>query len=120
MRHLHIVTAKIKPSIYALIQDGSKHYEIRNESFQGAQAICYVSADSGRTLGIHMLGPELTLGRDTDDLALQQLSGLDRRSYLSMFPKALIPTQPVLYAAGIGKPINDIMSVINPQHHGTA
>lgn len=51
MKSITIATAKIKPEIYQLIENGEKHYEARSESFENADVIRYVSSKTGRQLG---------------------------------------------------------------------
>lgn len=86
MRATTIITAKIEPSIYKLIEQGKKHYEVRDESFHQAKAIQYVDAETGKVLGMYWLGPEDDFDR-THDPFIQSLSGVDDRTFHRLFPK---------------------------------
>ena len=88
MRATTIITAKIEPGIYKLIEQGSKHYEVRDESFHQAKAIRYVDAETGEMLGLHWLGPEDDFGRTHDPL-IQSLSGVDDRTFHRLFPETV-------------------------------
>ncbi|GAA6124206.1 hypothetical protein BPY_23140 [Bifidobacterium psychraerophilum] len=72
MNMTRIITAKIQPDIYTLIEDGVKHFEVRNESFEGADIIHYVSSETGETLGFYETDGSQSVisGQDRDLLAL--------------------------------------------------
>lgn len=86
MRAMTIITAKIRPNIYKLIEQGRKRYEIRDEGFHQADAIRYVDAETGKVLGVYWLGPEDDFDRTHDPL-MQSLSGVDDRTFRRLFPK---------------------------------
>ena len=54
MKHIRIVAAKIRPEIFQLITTGQKRFEVRNEDFEQATVIQYISTDeSHQTLGFY-------------------------------------------------------------------
>ena len=86
MKTMTIITAKIKPSIYKLIEQGRKLYEIRDEGFHQADAIRYVDAETGKVLGVYWLGPEDDFDRTHDPL-MQSMAGVDDSTFCRLFPK---------------------------------
>lgn len=88
MRAMTIITAKIKPNIYKLIEQGRKRYEIRDEGFHQADAIRYVDAETGKVLGVYQLGPDDDFDR-THDQFIQSLSGVDDDTFHRLFPKTV-------------------------------
>lgn len=86
MNTVTVVTARIEPGIYKLIEQGRKHYEVRDGSFQHAEAIRYVDAETGKVLGVYWLGPEDDFDRTHDPL-VQNLSGVDGDTFHRLFPK---------------------------------
>lgn len=96
MKATTIITAKIKPDIYRLIEQGRKHYEIRSEGFHQACAIRYVNAETGEVLGVYWLGPEGEFDR-THDPSIQSMAGVDDDTFHRLFPR----TEDCLYVARI-------------------
>lgn len=88
MKTTTIITAKIKPDIFRLIEQGRKRYEVRDESFHQADAIRYVDAETGKVLGVYRLGPEDDFDRTHDPL-VQSLSGVDDDTFHRLFPKTV-------------------------------
>ena len=113
MKATTIITAKIRPDIYQLIKQGNKQYEVRDESFQGAETIRYIRADDSKLLGIYRLGPEDALDRTHDNL-LQALAGVSLEMFDGLFPrtetKFCITCNGVktLYVAHIGKHLESV------------
>jgi hypothetical protein len=56
MRDTKIITAKIDPGIYGLIEKGTKTLEVRDATFGDADIIHYVSSQTGNHLGFWQLG----------------------------------------------------------------
>lgn len=54
MKTVKIITAKIEPDIYKRIEQGTKHYEMRDAWFDG-DVIRYVDTKTGKALGIWKL-----------------------------------------------------------------
>jgi hypothetical protein len=53
MRMTRIITAKIQPDIFKLIESGVKRFEVRSEDFNNASIIRYRSSETGETLGYY-------------------------------------------------------------------
>ena len=110
MKFLSVVTVRIEPDIFALIDNGIKRFEVRLESFQHADIIRYQSADaSRRTLPgmnglwdypLFRLGPEHSFARDSDPF-VRSLAGVDERTFARLFPIGAGTGR--LYVARIGE-----------------
>lgn len=105
MKAITIITARIEPGIYRLIEQGRKRYEVRDESFQHADAIRYMDAETGELLGVYWLGPEGEFDR-THDPITQSMAGVDDDTFHRLFPR----TEDCLYVARIRSctSLNDI------------
>lgn len=86
MKTTTIITAKIEPDIYKMIDEGRKNYEVRDESFQNADVIRYVDNTNGKVLGMYWLGPESVFDYSPDQFMLS-LFGIDDDRFHRLFPK---------------------------------
>lgn len=89
MRTTTIITAKIERSIFTLIDQGTKQFEVRNESFQDSNYIQYIDTATGCELGIYQLSRTYSLIQTARiparDFALAA-SGVDRKTFDRLFP----------------------------------
>lgn len=109
MKFTRIITAKIEPDIYQLIEQGKKHYEIRDEDFDHADAIRYVSSADGRLLGMYALGLARTHLRDeSTDQWLIEASGLGRAQFDKLFGQRQFKQIQFLYSAEIGRKLDNL------------
>lgn len=59
MKRTVFITAKLQDNYFELIKNGTKKYEVRDESFIDAQVIRYISSSSGNELGFFFLGKKI-------------------------------------------------------------
>lgn len=110
MKFTNVVTAKIKPNIYTLIERGVKQWEVRDESFQNADVIRYVDAESGSVLGSYRLGEKFALPREWDSIT-RYLAEVDWSTFYELFAPAddgmgIDDGPEMLYAVQIGRQLD--------------
>lgn len=98
MNAITIINAKIRDNFYPLIAKGIKQYEVRDQSFEHAQYIRYISASSGKQLGIWSLENTFQL-HSSDRERLQQLADIPSEIVDELFPPQ---KKTILYVAKIG------------------
>ena len=86
MKKTTIITAKILAHYAELIEQGVKHYEVRSEPLDGADAILLVSSETGKSLGMYEVRKTQCLTRDEDDRAMG-LAKTTPEEFFSLFPK---------------------------------
>ena len=103
MKRTVIVTVKIRPDFYQLIENGTKKYEVRTESFGDAQAIVFLDAATGRRLGMRRVLGSRQYHREDDERVLE-LSGISRQDFRDLFPPETNGGSPSLWVARLGQP----------------
>ena len=105
MRKIVIVVAKMRDCFFDLIRSGAKRYEVRDEPFEGAQAILYVRPEDGKELGLYRIKDVFKLPR-SEDARLVRLSGISEDEFYELFPSVADEGPAELWVARIGEPIN--------------
>ncbi|MCI1637459.1 MAG: hypothetical protein LKI30_05080 [Bifidobacterium crudilactis] len=108
MKHIRIVAAKIRPEIFQLITTGQKRFEVRNEDFEQATVIQYISTDeSHETLGFYEIN------------RASEIKTADREllSFIASVPKSIIRDLSLgglrhTYVANIGDRIDNIQDYL--------
>lgn len=85
MKKTTLLTAHIKAAYFSLILEGKKHFEIRDTSPAGAEAIIFLDDNSGSYLGAYRIVDILELRRSDDKKAVK-LSGISRDQFYRLFP----------------------------------
>lgn len=104
MKRTVIITAKMRDEYYRLIEEGIKQYEVRSESFSDAQIIHYVSATSGRSLGMYTLVDTFPLPRQNEQ-QLRKYAAIPSSDFDAIFPLPDCGGAPVLWVARLGAKI---------------
>jgi hypothetical protein len=86
-----------------LVRMGRKRYEVRSEPFGDAQAIRYVSAESGRELGVYRLGRIFSVDQG-DKERLIRYAGIPGGEFDQLFPSRRGNGPERLWVAEIGAP----------------
>lgn len=104
MKTIKIITAKIKEDIFDKVRSGEKRFELRNETFEHADVIRYVSDKlPNRFLGMYYISGEQVQENNEESLGFNMgLACVDSAEFSRMFPKYSFPT---LYSVAIGKPV---------------
>jgi hypothetical protein len=108
MKHIRIVAAKIRPEIFQLITTGQKRFEVRNEDFEEATVIQYLSTDeSHETLGFYEIN------------RASEIETVDREllSLIASVPESIIRELSLgglrhTYVANIGNRIDNIQDYL--------
>lgn len=107
MKLTSIITAKIEPEIYKKILTWTKRFEVRDESFQNADFIRYVNANSENgaeeVFGIYRIKGEIFLPSNARSIA-QEISAVDEETFDRLFPTE----DYVFYVAELGEPITEL------------
>jgi hypothetical protein len=109
MRLTRIITAKVKPGIYRLIESGEKTLEVRDDSYQGADAIRYVNCVNGRYLGTYRIDAVSSLPMDCqiDREIAMNAARVGRQEFDRLFPAENFPPGHPVEVALIGERIDD-------------
>ena len=67
-----VATLKIRPSIFNLIRNGIKEYEIRDSSLEGVDVICYLDSETGAFLGSFIVGDVECVDRVADQRTIER------------------------------------------------
>lgn len=109
MKFTEIVTAKIRPCIFTLIDSGRKRFEVRSDDFEDASVIDasvihYVSSETGETLGYYEIARQSELHTTSIPL-LALIAGVSEEEIEDLgLPNPLSN----VYIAEIGDRIDDI------------
>lgn len=101
MRTTIIITAKIRDEFMELIRERRKKYEIREEPFNGAQAIRYVSSRDGRELGVYRIVDTFEIPRSQKDSVIE-ISAIGTQQFRSLFPDHDDDDKQSLWVAHLG------------------
>ncbi|WP_018142384.1 hypothetical protein [Alloscardovia criceti] len=101
MKSLTIITAKIHDDIYERIVSGEKKYEVRNDDFNNASIIRYISARTGEQLGLWIIKETFT-AMSTDRINLSRYASVNEKQLNTLFPQ--LPKRN-LHIALLGKQI---------------
>lgn len=104
MKFTEIVTAKIKPGIFTLIESGRKRFEVRSESFEDASVIHYVSSENGETLGYYEIARQGGIHTTSVPL-LSLVAGVSEEEIADL---GWTNSLSIVYIAEIGDRIDDI------------
>lgn len=80
-----VATLKIRPSIFNLIRNGIKEYEIRDSSLEGVDVICYLDSETGAFLGSFAVGDVECVDRGADQRTIER-SGVNVETFYDLFP----------------------------------
>lgn len=105
-----IATLKIRPSIFKLIRNGIKEYEIRDSSLEGVDVICYLDSETGAFLGSFVVGDVECVDRSADQQTILS-SGVDADTFYDLFPPISAGGPIVLWIAKLQNPV-DINAVL--------
>lgn len=109
MRNIGIIIAKIEPDIYQRILEGSKTCEVRDEPFDYAEAIRYISSEDGSLLGVHRIGGEERIPRlQHTERLLRSLAGVGDETFDRLFPNRTPSHAQYLYVADIGERLDSV------------
>lgn len=100
MRRTTIITAKLRDEFLPSILNGSKRYEVRDEPFGDAQAIRYISATSGKDLGLFSLGDRFPVDR-SEEGRLVGLAAIPEERFRELFPDIANGGPEILWVAEI-------------------
>lgn len=84
-----------------LIREGRKKYEIRQEPFNGAHAIRYVSSRDGRELGVYRIIDTFEIPRSQKD-SIIEISAIGAQRFHSLFPDRDDDDRQSLWIAHLG------------------
>ncbi len=101
MRNTIIITAKIQDEFMELILEGRKKHEIREEPFNGAQAIRYVSSRDGRELGVYRIIDTFEIPRSRKESVIG-ISAIGAQQFHSLFPDRDDDDRQSLWIAQLG------------------
>lgn len=107
-----VATLKIRPSIFDLIRNGIKEYEIRDSSLEGVDIICYLDSETGAFLGSFAVGGVECVGRSADQNTIER-SGVNAETFYDLFPPVSLEGPEVLWIAKLQGPvdINDALGI---------
>lgn len=107
-----VATLKIRPSIFDLIRNGVKEYEIRDSSLEGVDVICYLDSETGAFLGSFTVDEVERVDRSTDQQTIE-CSGVDVDTFYELFPPASVGGPDALWVAKLQNPvdINDALGI---------
>lgn len=105
MKTTIIITAKIQDEIMELIREGRKRYEIRDEPFNDAQAIRYVSSRDGRELGMYRITDTFDIPRSQKDSVIE-ISAVGAPQFHRLFPNRNDDDKQRLWIAHLGTKTN--------------
>lgn len=107
-----VATLKIRPSIFDLIRNGTKEYEIRDSSLEGVDIICYLDSETGAFLGSFTVDGVERVGRSADQKTIER-SGVDVDTFFELFPPVSVGGPDALWVAKLQKPvdINDALGI---------
>lgn len=107
-----VATLKIRPSIFDLIRDGIKEYEIRDSSLEGVDIICYLDSETGAFLGSFAVGRVECVGRSADQKTIER-SGVNADIFYELFPSVSVGGPEALWVARLQNPvdINDALGI---------
>ncbi|MCI1934699.1 MAG: hypothetical protein LKJ31_06325 [Atopobiaceae bacterium] len=105
MKKTIIISAKIEDEFMSSIKNGIKRYEIRDSSFENADAISYFSSNSGNYLGTYKIIDTFKLDRDHDYEAIK-LSAVTVEQFYYLFPTLADRGPHILWVAKLGNPIS--------------
>lgn len=100
-----VATLKIRPSIFNLIRNGIKEYEIRDSSLEGVDVICYLDSETGAFLGSFAVGDVDCVDRGVDQQTIVS-SGVNADTFYDLFPPVSAGGPKVLWVAKLQKPID--------------
>ncbi|MBR3315598.1 MAG: hypothetical protein IKG18_15835 [Atopobiaceae bacterium] len=101
MKKTTIITAKILDHYADLIARGVKHYEVRKDSLDGADAIHLISAESGAAIGTYRVIRTLCFTRDEDEKVMA-LAQTTPDQFYALFPRQCDGGPDHLWAAELG------------------
>lgn len=102
MKKTTIITAKILDYYADLINRGVKRYEVRSDSLDGADAICLISAETGRYLGTYEVLSTICFTRDADE-EVMRIAQTTPEQFYGLFPRPSEGGPINLWAAELGK-----------------
>lgn len=107
-----VATLKIRPSIFNLIRNGIKEYEIRDSSLEGVDVICYLDSETGAFLGSFIVGDVERVDRGADQRTIER-SGVNVETFYDLFPPVSVGGPEVLWVAKLQRPvdINDALGI---------
>lgn len=100
MRTTIIITSRSKDEFMELIP-GAKKHEIREEPFNGAQAIRYVSSRDGRELGVYRIIDTFEIPRSRKESVIG-ISAIGAQQFHSLFPDRDDDDRQSLWIAQLG------------------
>lgn len=111
MRTTIIITAKIQDEFMELILEGRKKHEIREEPFNGAQAIRYVSSRDGRELGVYRIIDTFEIPRSRKESVIG-ISAIGEQRFHSLFPDRDDDDRQSLWIAqlGVATTVDELLS----------
>lgn len=105
MKRTVIITAKIADEYAKLILSGEKHYEVRDSSLEGADAIHFESSSTGIDLGTYRLLSCFAVDRDKDPISRKYSMAPDDQ-FDELFPPVTSGGPATLWVARLGERIN--------------
>lgn len=107
-----VATLKIRPSIFDLIRNGIKEYEIRDSSLEGVDIICYLDSVTGAFLGSYSVDGVERVGRSADQQTIWR-SGVNADTFYELFPPSSVGGPDALWVAKLQNPvdINDALGI---------
>ncbi len=105
MKFMKIVTAKIRPDIFTLIESGRKRFEVRSDDFNDASIIRYVSSETGKTLGYYEINGRQSGIYTTSVPLLALIAGVSEEEIADL---GLLDSRIIVHIAEIGDRIDDI------------
>jgi hypothetical protein len=111
MKQSRIMTVKIRPDIYTLIEQGKKVWEVRDEDFMLSTVLRYVDSETGVELGFWGVDAYAHFERNMD-LVTRYLAGVDKKTFYDLFPKRESDYGECYeVSAGVYKPKPDVLYV---------
>jgi hypothetical protein len=117
MKTTTIITAKIKPGIYQMIESGEKTLEVRDDKYQGADAIRYVSSVDGRYLGTYRIDDttSLPMDRQIDREIARSAACVSKDTFDNLFTTDNFPPECPIEVALIGERIDDYQQLFEEE-----